>query len=174
MHSWRVLIVPFIEANGFYDRYDFESPWDGPDNLALASRSTRFDDSKFQVPSMVSDVYGPAGSEDVTRTRFLAICANAKVENAELNPSYDLWNDELSFVCSQPHRPFIVVELASTSIGWTEPTDIYISSETTFAIVEFADIRDDVIRAILVDEDYSVLDRDGALTLIDSLASESE
>lgn len=172
MHSWRVLVLPFTEANGFYDRYDFESPWDEADNLALASKSTRFESRKFQVPSMVSHVYGPAGSEEVTRTRFLALCVNAKVESAGQNSHDRGWGD--GYVHSQPHQPFIVVELASTPVSWTEPTDIYISSETSFPAVDYAALRNDVIRAIMVDEDVSVLDRDSALELVDSLARESE
>jgi hypothetical protein len=173
MHSWRVLIVPFIEANGFFDRYDFESSWDETDNLALTLESTRFEGEKFEVPSMVSDVYGPAGSGHTTKTCFLAVCANAKVENADSNPRGG-WGDDLRFVHSRPRERFIVVELASTPVGWTEPSDVYVSSDVTFPTIEYADVRDDVIRAIKVGEDFSVLDRDEALELIDSLARENE
>ena len=38
MHSWRVLILPFIEKNPLYDAYDFEESWDGPNNKLLAQR----------------------------------------------------------------------------------------------------------------------------------------
>ncbi len=34
-HSWRVLILPFIEQRALYDRYRFDEPWDGPNNKAL-------------------------------------------------------------------------------------------------------------------------------------------
>lgn len=36
MHSWRVLILPFIEEQALYDRYAFTEPWDGPSNRRLA------------------------------------------------------------------------------------------------------------------------------------------
>ncbi|HEV3023824.1 MAG TPA: DUF1559 domain-containing protein, partial [Pirellulales bacterium] len=32
MHSWRVLILPFIEQQPLYDQYDFSEPWNGPHN----------------------------------------------------------------------------------------------------------------------------------------------
>ncbi len=35
MHSWRVLILPYIEQQALYDRYDLNEPWDGPTNIKL-------------------------------------------------------------------------------------------------------------------------------------------
>jgi hypothetical protein len=37
VHSWRVLILPFIEEQKLYDSYDFSEPWDGPNNRLLAN-----------------------------------------------------------------------------------------------------------------------------------------
>ena len=37
MHSWRVLILPFLDEAKRYDRYDFSQPWDGPTNRKLMS-----------------------------------------------------------------------------------------------------------------------------------------
>ena len=38
MHSWRVLILPFIDGQDVYDLYDFSEPWDGPNNRRLANK----------------------------------------------------------------------------------------------------------------------------------------
>ncbi|PHR93511.1 MAG: hypothetical protein COA78_32755 [Blastopirellula sp.] len=35
MHSWRVLLLPFFEQNTLYAKYDFNEPWDGPNNIKL-------------------------------------------------------------------------------------------------------------------------------------------
>jgi hypothetical protein len=35
MHSWRVLILPFIEQAPLYKQYRFDEPWDGPHNRKL-------------------------------------------------------------------------------------------------------------------------------------------
>jgi hypothetical protein len=32
MHSWRVLILPFLDAHDLYTRYDFSVPWNHPHN----------------------------------------------------------------------------------------------------------------------------------------------
>jgi hypothetical protein len=38
MHSWRVLILPFLDQAPLYNQYDFSEPWDGPNNSRLISR----------------------------------------------------------------------------------------------------------------------------------------
>ncbi len=38
MHSWRVLILPWIEGRQLYDAYSMDEPWDGPNNSKLLSR----------------------------------------------------------------------------------------------------------------------------------------
>src|SRR4051812_32953466 len=35
MHSWRVLLLPYIES-GLFTKYHFNKPWNGPDNRKLA------------------------------------------------------------------------------------------------------------------------------------------
>lgn len=37
MHSWRVLLLPHLGRQDLYDQYDFDEPWDGPNNSALIS-----------------------------------------------------------------------------------------------------------------------------------------
>lgn len=37
MHSWRVLILPYIEELELYRKYRFDEPWDGPNNSTLAT-----------------------------------------------------------------------------------------------------------------------------------------
>jgi prepilin-type processing-associated H-X9-DG protein len=38
MHSWRVLILPFLDQQSLYGEYDFSEPWDGPNNRRLLDR----------------------------------------------------------------------------------------------------------------------------------------
>ena len=35
MHSWRVLILPFMEHQNMYENYRFDEPWNGPNNRKL-------------------------------------------------------------------------------------------------------------------------------------------
>ena len=47
MHSWRVLLLPQLEANDLYKQYRFDEPWDGPNNRKLHDKMPR----AFQCPS---------------------------------------------------------------------------------------------------------------------------
>jgi hypothetical protein len=41
MHSWRVLILPYLtdpQATALYKQYRFDQPWDGPANLAILAQ----------------------------------------------------------------------------------------------------------------------------------------
>ena len=38
MHSWRVLLLPFVDGNAVYKQYRFDEPWDGPNNRKLADK----------------------------------------------------------------------------------------------------------------------------------------
>jgi prepilin-type processing-associated H-X9-DG protein len=37
MHSWRVAILPFLEQGHIFNQYNFNEPWDGPNNSQLAA-----------------------------------------------------------------------------------------------------------------------------------------
>jgi len=60
-HSWRVLVLPFIEQNALFNRYRFDEPWDGPNNSQLASEMPR----TFAFPGLKPQA--------TTTTAYLAI-----------------------------------------------------------------------------------------------------
>ena len=48
-HSWRVMLLPFLDAADIYNQYKWDEPWNGPNNKKLLSR----------MPPMFADpVYG--------------------------------------------------------------------------------------------------------------------
>jgi hypothetical protein len=38
LHSWRVLLLPFIAQGELYREFKLDEPWDSPHNLALLPR----------------------------------------------------------------------------------------------------------------------------------------
>src|SRR5580704_3157028 len=47
MHSWRVLLLPFLEFDSLHKQYRFDEPWNGPHNRLLAEPAP----SLFHCPS---------------------------------------------------------------------------------------------------------------------------
>src|SRR4051794_8791701 len=41
MRSWRILVLPYIEGDSLFKRYDPAEPWDGPNNGLLAAEMPR-------------------------------------------------------------------------------------------------------------------------------------
>lgn len=40
-HSWRVLLLPYIEQDSLFKQYRFDEPWNGPNNNQLADHMPR-------------------------------------------------------------------------------------------------------------------------------------
>ena len=62
MHSWRVLLLPYLEQHGLYNQYDFNAPWDSPQNQALAAKMPAVYACPADADAMTSDVTPPIRS----------------------------------------------------------------------------------------------------------------
>lgn len=51
LHSWRTLLLPFLERQTLYDQIDLSKPWDHPDNEAAA----RSDVSVYRCPESMRE-----------------------------------------------------------------------------------------------------------------------
>lgn len=109
MHSWRILILKYIEPD-MYDAYDFNEPWNGPNNIRLAkSASARL----FRCP---------AGSQpDSAYTNYVAIVGPHTAFPKTQSVSFQQMPD--------PRVPgkrdtLLVAEIANSDIWWTEPRDL--------------------------------------------------
>jgi hypothetical protein len=109
MHSWRVLILPFLEQGELFNAYNFAEPWNGPNNRSLAGR--------------VGSIYLRSGLDSDQRhtTSFVAVVG-----------SQTLWHG------SQPtnrndlgdgsHDTLLVVEVPDGQFLWMEPRDLEFGS----------------------------------------------
>ena len=59
MHSWRTLILPYIEEDALYAAYNFDEPWNGPNNRKLAE--------------YIPDVFRCPAEENEEYTNYLAV-----------------------------------------------------------------------------------------------------
>ena len=107
MHSWRVLLLPFIEQQGLYQQYKFDEPWNGPNNSKLALEVAWW--HPFMCPA------DPKPSGDMTNY-VLVVGKNAMFENGRSTTFADV-TDGLS-------NTIMVVEVANSNIHWMEPRDL--------------------------------------------------
>ena len=110
IHSWRVLLLPYLDRGDLYKAYDFAEPWDGPKNRKLLVMRP----SVFACPSEAGgDASGAA------QTSYLAVVGT----NAA-------WPGDKSRKVRAADFPagisntVMLVEVANSGISWTEPRDL--------------------------------------------------
>ena len=106
LHSWRTLILPFLDHKNLYDTIDLTQPWDAPANAA--ARETDLSWSVFQCPST---------RIDEQQTTYLAMVAPGSVMRA---------TDPLSEtdITGDMHLSPVIIEVpAEEAVHWMEPVD---------------------------------------------------
>lgn len=111
-HSWRVLILPFLECQHIYNQYNFDEPWNSPNNLAV----TRQPVPVYTCPS------SPAGPGS-TETNYMVITGPSTVFDAGKACTFPEILDGTA-------NTVMVVEVAGTGVNWGEPKDLDASTLT--------------------------------------------
>lgn len=109
MHSWRVLLLPYLEQQEHVDAYSFEEPWDGPNNSKLAE--------------FVPDIYRCADEYDADDpslwTSFVAV----------VGPN-TLWPagapGDLADVPDGAAQTLLLAEVQDSGIHWMAPRDLHV------------------------------------------------
>lgn len=104
LHSWRTLILPYIEQKALYDRIDLSKPWNDPANVEI---------SKTVVP-----VYQcPSTTSEPGQTTYLGVVADGGC----LRPGESLTFSE---VTDGPSSTLLVFEAdPAHAVHWMEPAD---------------------------------------------------
>ncbi len=106
MHSWRVLILPFLEDGQFlYSQYRFNEPWNSPHNRALAAQMPRV----YRCLSLDS----PRDSE----TSYAMIVGPHTISDGPTARTHSAIKDGLA-------NTIMVVEATEAHINWLEPRDL--------------------------------------------------
>jgi hypothetical protein len=103
MHSWRVLILPYLGETGLYDAYDFDQPWNSPKNKELAECLP----GVFRCPTTYK--------EPASETSYVALEGPGAA-----------WNENIAADSDKqlhPERLILLFEVANAGICWIEPRD---------------------------------------------------
>ena len=103
MHSWRVLILPFLEEHALYSQYDLNESWNGPNNQRLANRMP----DVFQCPAATSVTPG--------FTSYLASVGLGRFFDGTRSRRKDEITDGLS-------NTMVMIE-SPTQVPWLDPLD---------------------------------------------------
>jgi hypothetical protein len=102
MHSWRVLLLPFLEEQELYDQYKFDEPWNGPDNIKLLNR----------MPQIYACPSNPG-----TCTSYVAVVGPNTAWPGQQARTFAELKDGTS-------NTVLVIEYDNQSIQWLEPRDL--------------------------------------------------
>lgn len=105
MHSWRVLLLPYLGEQWVYDQYDFNEPWDGPHNRSLAGLIP----GAYHCP----DDFGAAAEE----TTYVMIVGRETISDGPTGRSTEEITDGTA-------RTILLVETSHSGINWLEPRDL--------------------------------------------------
>jgi type II secretory pathway pseudopilin PulG len=108
MHSWRVLILPFIGQLALYNKYSFNEPWNGPNNIKLATQIPEI----YRCPSGLTDT--PLRPDE---TEYFAIVG-----------SETAWPEgkgrKISELSDGTTNTRSLIEVFGLGVNWMEPNDI--------------------------------------------------
>ncbi len=107
-HSWRVLILPFLEERPLFEKYRFDEPWNGPNNSKLLDQrplafACHWIDNKTHVPKTDTNFVAVVGSE--TAWPGVESIRVADIEDGTSNTA-------------------LVIEVRDAGIPWLAPDDL--------------------------------------------------
>lgn len=106
MHSWRVLILPYLGHEDIYNQYNFSEPWNGPTNSRLLAR--------------MPEVYGCPADHDAGVTGETSVVAIVGSRCVFRTKGVVRRTD----VTDDPSLTLCLAEIHESRIQWMEPKDI--------------------------------------------------
>ncbi|MCA9076906.1 MAG: DUF1559 domain-containing protein [Planctomycetaceae bacterium] len=139
MHSWRVLLLPFFEQRDAYEDYDFNEPWNGPNNGKASTEQTAV---TFRCP-------GHPYANELHLTDYVAVTGPKTVFTEGQSKSLsDIRDDTI-----------LLLEIPDSDIHWMEPRDLGIEDALKIAVSSRHPMGAAVLRAnssvVRIDPDTS-------------------
>lgn len=103
LHSWRVLILPYLEEDLLYEQYRFDEPWDGPNNRKLHNQMP----DVFKCPTCDVRVH--------TTYKMVRGMGTAFVDGQ---------SKKFSDIKDGTAQTGLLIEDAGNPVHWMQPTDL--------------------------------------------------
>jgi hypothetical protein len=121
IHSWRYLLLPYLDYKGPFYKYNFAEPWNGPNNSALTAT---------RLPGFVCPSDGNSLQTSPSFTNYVAVVGqNAAWQGDKPRKLADFGNNAADTI--------LVIEVVNSGIQWAEPKDLSLDSlsanDATFA-----------------------------------------
>ena len=169
IHSSRVLILPFVEANAFTEEYDLSTAWNAPSNRDLVSGERHFPDEKFPYPAQVRSVYQRKPSRNPTtnhETSYLMVLGDGTtIEPAEtLHPP--VGHRGWKAIVAEQEGSLFIIEVKTSGVHWMEPRDILLSGSTGSMLPIDSILDNNVVASVAVSSSVVYHDRQATLQII--------
>ena len=105
MHSWRVLILPWLAQKALYDEYNLGEPWDSVHNREVTAKMP----AVFRCPA--------AKTAAAAETNYAMIVGPGAVSSGTVSCKPEEIRDGAD-------QTIMVVELVDSGIRWAEPRDL--------------------------------------------------
>lgn len=109
LHSWRVLILPYLSEQATYNQFDLTEPWDSPKNLNAA----RYMPPAFACPS--------TSTTNSSNTNYVAVVDKGTV----FPPGGE--GTKIEEIKDGLANTVIIVETGGAGIPWSSPDDMSIA-----------------------------------------------
>jgi hypothetical protein len=110
IHSWRILLLPFLEHEPLYKQYRFDEPWDGPNNRKLHDRYLEV----YTCPEQFRQA--PRDRD----TSYVVVVGPQTAFPGERCVSFGDIRDGTT-------TTVLVVEIKNSGIHWMEPRDLHVT-----------------------------------------------
>jgi prepilin-type processing-associated H-X9-DG protein len=105
MHSWRVLLLPYMGQQNLYNQYRFNEPWDGPNNRRISDLALGL----YQCPTQ------PDRKEPTTN--YMMVVGPHTISDGPHSRRISAITDGVS-------NTIMLVEVADSDTWWAEPRDL--------------------------------------------------